>query len=300
MLNQIASTSSTSSEKLPTYEELRAERTLKETFGKLVVDHEEIQKLFVSVAGELESTQKIGESHPLYFSRVLVPLSRSKMTLQEKKFMINKFIEAIPVHQDAARKTASKFHELGKKVEVFPLKVSSYLREEADAGGFWWQLWTGVEDLCMSIWNALYGLLRAMVNTFRHMLSYIDAIHFYCGNILIHECTDPYLNNPTGPFLHVELEMSEPSLLAPEPPSAKDTMRNAKIECKEIANKLNGFEDAWHLVRLGCDNLLQTVTLAREVSSIPIAYNAHLDTAQMVYGPLVQCLLAYSTGKSPL
>lgn len=48
-----------------------------------------------------------------------------------------------------------------------------------------------------------------MVNTFRHMLSYIDAIHFYCGNILIHECTDPYLNNPTGPFLHVELEMSE-------------------------------------------------------------------------------------------
>lgn len=65
MLNQIASTSSTSSEKLPTYEELRAERTLKETFGKLVVDHEEIQKLFVSVAGELESTQKIGESHPL-------------------------------------------------------------------------------------------------------------------------------------------------------------------------------------------------------------------------------------------
>lgn len=50
-----------------------------------------------------------------------------------------------------------------------------------------------------------------MVNTFRHMLSYIDAIHFYCGmdiflslfrlNLFLYRCT--------GPFLHVEIEMSE-------------------------------------------------------------------------------------------
>ena len=88
-----------------------------------------------------------------------------------------KMLQAIPVHQDAARKTAAKFHELGKKVEVFPLKVSSYLREEAEAGGFWWNLWTGVEEyvlpfpllaerrinkfpsLCMSIWNVRLSVI---------------------------------------------------------------------------------------------------------------------------------------------
>ncbi len=65
MMDRIASSSSTSSEKLPSYEELRAERNLKETFGKLVIDHEEIQKLFISVAAELEATPKIGEGHAL-------------------------------------------------------------------------------------------------------------------------------------------------------------------------------------------------------------------------------------------
>ncbi len=43
-------------------------------------------------------------------------------------------------------------------------------------------------------------------------------------------------------------------------------MREAKRDCKDVANRLNGFEDAWHLVRLGCDNLLQTISLANEVS----------------------------------
>lgn len=53
------------SAELPTYEEIRAERTLKDAFSKLVKDHEEIQTLFVSVAAELEATQKIGKDHDL-------------------------------------------------------------------------------------------------------------------------------------------------------------------------------------------------------------------------------------------
>ena len=46
---------------------------------------------------------------------------------------------------------------MGKKIEIFPLKVSSYLREEAEAGGFWWHLWTGVEEcvLSVSVWDLL-------------------------------------------------------------------------------------------------------------------------------------------------
>ena len=53
------------SETLPSYEEIRAERTLKDAFSKLVKDHEEIQKLFISVAAELEATEKIGKDHEL-------------------------------------------------------------------------------------------------------------------------------------------------------------------------------------------------------------------------------------------
>ena len=33
------------------------------------------------------------------------------------------------MHQDAAKRTSERFHELGKEVEVFPSKVASYLRQ---------------------------------------------------------------------------------------------------------------------------------------------------------------------------
>lgn len=55
-------------------------------------------------------------------------------------------LQAIPVHQKAAKQNSERFHELGKQVEVFPVKVSSYLRQEADKGGFWYSLWSGVEE----------------------------------------------------------------------------------------------------------------------------------------------------------
>ena len=54
--------------------------------------------------------------------------------------------QAIPVHQQAAKRTSERFHELSKQVEVFPVKVSSFLRQEADKGGFWASLWSGVEE----------------------------------------------------------------------------------------------------------------------------------------------------------
>lgn len=215
------------SEKLPTYEEIRAERTLKDAFSKLVKDHDEIQKLFVSVAAELEATPKIGKDHHLCsewntlrkvsiancaelgrsadtvracsntgnctetpnstqanvlasstvrrgqlycktlrpikavdFSTILIPLSRSRMTLPEKHLMIDKFLEAIPAHQEAARLVAVKFQELSKDVEIFPVKVSSYLRNEAEGTGLLAGIWSGVEELCMSIWNVRLNSVR--------------------------------------------------------------------------------------------------------------------------------------------
>ncbi|THG94362.1 hypothetical protein EW026_g7097 [Hermanssonia centrifuga] len=164
--------------KLPSYEELQAERDLKQSFASLSRDHEDIQQLFKSVASKLETTPKIGEDNELCkewdqlakrhrklykdsqlnasqcanflnnYETVLVPLSFGRMTLAEKRFMINKFLEdqVIPVHQEAARRTSERFQELAKQVEVFPVKVSSYLRQEADKGGFWYGLWSGVEE----------------------------------------------------------------------------------------------------------------------------------------------------------
>lgn len=55
-------------------------------------------------------------------------------------------LQTIPIHQEAARKTSQRFHELAKQVEVFPIKVSSHLRQEAEKGGFWDSFWTGVEE----------------------------------------------------------------------------------------------------------------------------------------------------------
>ena len=80
------------------------------------------------------------------FSTILVPLSRSSMTLPEKHLMIDKFLEAIPAHQDAARKNALKFQELSKDVEIFPVKVASYLRNQAEGTGLLAGIWSGVEE----------------------------------------------------------------------------------------------------------------------------------------------------------
>ena len=51
--------------KLPSYEEIQAERELKETFAHLEKDHEDLQELFKKVATQLETTPQIGEDHEL-------------------------------------------------------------------------------------------------------------------------------------------------------------------------------------------------------------------------------------------
>ncbi|TCD65343.1 hypothetical protein EIP91_002781 [Steccherinum ochraceum] len=302
------------SESLPSYEEIRAERSLKDAFSKLVKDHDEIQRLFISVAAELEATEKIGKDHELCkewnilrqkhrklyrdsqlnasqcasffnnFSTILVPLSRSRMTLPEKHLMIEKFLEAIPAHQESARKVANKFQELSKDVEIFPVKVSSYLRNQAEGSGLLAGIWSGVEELCLSIWNALYGLLTAIVNAFRDMLGCIAKIRFSCVGVV-----------------GVEFELrSSASRVSSETHRRRPSLAQAFRDCEDISENLNGFEDAWYCVRLACESLLSSVLMAKNVYSIPAAHDANMKSAASVYTPLVQCLLAYAAGKSPL
>ena len=54
--------------------------------------------------------------------------------------------QTIPIHQEAAKRTSARFHDLSKQVEVFPMKVSSYLRQQADQGSWLTALWSGVEE----------------------------------------------------------------------------------------------------------------------------------------------------------
>ncbi|KAH9948622.1 hypothetical protein B0H21DRAFT_732257 [Amylocystis lapponica] len=297
----------------PPYEPVGNPIKLKESFVTLVDNQVEIQKLFRSVSGQLETTAQIGEGHPLCeewnklrqrhrklyrdsqqnarqcasflqnYAVILVPLAQSTMDPEQKKFMINKFLEAIPAHHDSARQTAKKFNELAKKVEVFQLKVANELRGKAEpSGGFFASLWTGIEELCMSIWQALRGLLTAIVDAFRAMLSRIQTVRLFCG-------------------VRVDIEFNRYSSMTPaacEMTSAA-TSRQVKEDCKELSDRLTVFEEAWHVVRMNCSELLTNVAMANSFTEIPAACDAHLGMAEAAYTPLVECLQAYAAGKSP-
>lgn len=197
------------------------------------------------------------------YGAVLVPLSQGQMSVAEKKLMINKFLEVrlhlstaaaicipilqtIPIHQHAAKKTAARFHELGKYVEVFPMKVSNYLRQEAEGGGFWESFWTGVEEYAILYTRAVYllmlsfakvvyvnlegkriatanestfrhlfrqvlqGLLVAIVNSFQKMLSRVANIRFSCGEYTTTHCISHSSIDPiSGPFVRIDIQLSD-------------------------------------------------------------------------------------------
>ena len=65
MAERIASEPYPTHMRLPSYDELQAERDLKETFAQLEKDHEDLQGLFRKVSIELETSQQIGEEHQL-------------------------------------------------------------------------------------------------------------------------------------------------------------------------------------------------------------------------------------------
>ncbi|EED79928.1 predicted protein [Postia placenta Mad-698-R] len=253
---------------------------LRESFATLVNDQLEIQNLFKSVACQLETTPQLGEHHPL--AEEWNTLRQSSMAIKDKKIMIDKFLEAITVHQDTARRVATKFHELGKDVERFQLKVASALRCQAEPSGFLQSIWSGLEEICMTIWQTLHKLLRAMIDTFRSMLSRIRTIRVHC-------------------VVRVDIEFSQyshlPSDMQDDSPRA--TAARVMADCKELTDQLSGFEDAWHTVRLSCADLLINLAMAKSMTSVPAVFDANVRSAGIIYTPLVECLRAYSLGRAP-
>ncbi|KAH9839099.1 uncharacterized protein C8Q71DRAFT_855747 [Rhodofomes roseus] len=295
----------------PPYTNDNAEE-LKKCFATLLNDQQEIQKLFKSVAGQLETTPQIGEHHPLTeewntlrqrhrrvyrdsqhnasqcasflhnYVEVVIPLSQSKMPIREKKVMVTRFLEAIAIHQENAKKSADKFSELGKGVETFQLKIAAALRGQAESQGFFTKVWSGLEELCMSIWQALYKLLTQLVKTFQRLLSGINSVHFSLGPLR------------TDIRFHPYSEVQDELRMGP-----RSTVSQVKDDCRELTEKLTAFEEAWEIVKLSCADLLINLAMARSMTAVPAAFDSNVRSAQRVYSPLVECMRAYSQNRSP-
>ncbi|RPD53188.1 hypothetical protein L227DRAFT_581532 [Lentinus tigrinus ALCF2SS1-6] len=309
---------------LPTYHDVqaaqRARTELKQNFITLTNDQLDIQELFRTVAAQLESTPEIGEGHALCvewnefrqrhrriyrdsqqnaglcahflknFGEILVPLSQSKdVSLKQKQAMIAKFLEIIPVHLNASRANAEKFNDLSKDVEMFPRKVASALRVKAEPLGFFESLWTGIEELCMTIWQTLRRLLIKMVYTFKVALERLEKLRFSCFGI------------------SVDVHLHEYRSLEPDGAGHEMTTRELAGEvqdsCDALATKLTAFESAWHVVHLACSKLSSDLAMAKSFTvahpPIPQACDSNLRAANLVHTPLMACLNAYAVGKSP-
>ncbi|KAH9929590.1 uncharacterized protein BXZ73DRAFT_90431 [Epithele typhae] len=322
---------------LPTYADVetaqRARAELRHNFATLNSDQLDIQELFRTVAdrdglvGEWndlrqthrkiyrESQQNAGMcSHFLKnFAEILVPLSQSPdVSIEQKRVMIGKFLETIPVHLKAARRNAELFSELAKDVEHFPRKVASALRIKAEPTGFFESVWTGIEEICMNIWQTLNKLLTKLVYVFKVALARLENLSFTCWGISVALQIRPGEQPVSSPVACRTVAHAAPSsfpqgesALAPPGGGTELTTFVGEItdDCDALGAKLTAFESAWQIIRLACSQLSADVALARSFTltypPIPQACDSNLRAAAMVHVPLVECLKAYSMGKAP-
>ncbi|EMD33756.1 hypothetical protein CERSUDRAFT_117849 [Gelatoporia subvermispora B] len=286
---------------------------LKDAFRTLNADHKDIQQLFKSVDTELEGTQHIEqglkqeweELRKKYnrvfrklqrnasrcvtflngYTEILVPTSISPIPFTQKQFMLNKFLETIPVHEEEAEELEACFDDIVHEIEAFQLKVASALRGKDEPTGAWARFWNGVGELCVSIWNAVYKLLVMILKCFGSLLSHIKAVKLSCFAISF------------------SIELREYSTLASTPGKSDQAIAaEVKQDCKLLAEKLDGFKGAWHLAWLNCSNLKTYVQMAQTADSTPAASalsDTSLAKAAMVLVPLTECLRSYSEGKDP-
>ena len=60
------------------------------------------------------------------------------------------FTQTIPVHLNAARENADSFNELAKEVEVFPRKVASALKVQAQSAGILETAWNAITQYVLN------------------------------------------------------------------------------------------------------------------------------------------------------
>ncbi|OCH87623.1 hypothetical protein OBBRIDRAFT_796009 [Obba rivulosa] len=289
---------------------------LKDGFRTLIADHKDIQQLFKSVDTELEGTQQVDEVLKTdwdelrkRYNRVfrksqrnaarcvtflnayvetLVPTSISPTPFDQKQFLLNKFLETIPIHEEEAEELESCFEDIVHDIEAFQLKVASVLRGKEEPIGAWAKFWNGVGEICVSIWKAVYNLLVKILRCFRLLLSHIKVVRLSCFAVSF------------------SIELREYSVLGSDSGRSNQAIAaEVKEDCKLLAEKLCGFKGAWHLVWLNCSHLKTHVQMARTMNAAPtesaanFASDASLAKAAMVLVPLAECLRSYSEGKEP-
>ncbi|RDX54919.1 hypothetical protein OH76DRAFT_1478431 [Lentinus brumalis] len=294
----------------------------REYFATLSSDQLDIQQLFETVAEKLRQAPGIGETHPLCsewnalrkrhrhiyrksqhnagmcarflksFATILVPLSQSKDgSLEHKKLMITRFLEAISVHLEAAKEHTVDFNEISKEVEVFPLKVGSALREASRPVGFLEHVLVWIQDICDAIWKALMRLINNLLDVFK------AAFQGPVKLLRLGVCT------PARYTFFFEMHFDDrPSKQITDADIDERTARERAGEimddCDTLASKLAAFEDAWHAVELACSSLSSDLEMAQTFSDTnnPLlpAFERQLQSAEMVYTPLVECLEAYA------
>ncbi|TBU31626.1 hypothetical protein BD311DRAFT_716262 [Dichomitus squalens] len=228
------------------------------------------------------------------FAEILVPLSQSEdLTIDQKKLMIGKFLETIPVHLNAAHANAESFSELAKDVEVFPRKVASALRIKAEPPGLLASIWTGIEEVCYNVWQTLNRLLTKLVYTFKVALARLEKLRFSCFGISVDIHFNRYESLEPAPLSQNESEEERRERIASE----------VQDNCDALQHKLTAFESAWYIVRLACSRLSSDLALAKTFTTcyppVPQAVDTNLRAAALVHTPLVDCLNAYSTGQLP-
>ncbi|GJE92787.1 hypothetical protein PsYK624_089440 [Phanerochaete sordida] len=300
----------------PAYDETEREQSLQGSFVQLTRQHDEIRVLFMKVANELDASPKVGPEHDLakkwselskkhkklyrdsqqnasacasflkHYADVLVPLSAGQATAEEQKALITNFMEGIPGHQQSARDISTEFGELAEEVERFPALIERERVLQAAEGSWLGKMKSGVQWLCSTIWNALQTLLKSIISAFRTVLSCVKHMRFSCGPFVMH--IEPSTIKATT------------TRSAASSKSTKALKEDIQAATHEIAEKLTGFEDAWHLTSLACADLLRYIERADLLSAMPGSFHAYIAAAeiQSVYYPMVQCMDGYARGKS--
>ncbi|KZT10927.1 uncharacterized protein LAESUDRAFT_809787 [Laetiporus sulphureus 93-53] len=287
---------------------------LKEHFASLANDHAEVQRLFNSVANQLESLDQIGQHHPLYeewstlsqqhrrlhrssvqnagrcasfltnFDEVIRPLSQSDgMSVQGKIFMIGKFRDAVQIHKAAARSTANEFIQVGETIEAFKLKIAGALRQHAEPSNIWAHIWTGLEHLLMNVWQALQKLLNEMINVIRSTAMRIKRIRVSC-------------------IVQIVIEMDELPNSRMTDAQAKarvTTTSDIRDNIDDLTSRLSVFHDVWNVVDAACEDLTVDLELARATIRQSGPRDANLQSARSVYIVLRECMRAYSQNRPP-
>ncbi|PCH35991.1 hypothetical protein WOLCODRAFT_140161 [Wolfiporia cocos MD-104 SS10] len=272
--------------------------SLRKHSANLHEDQHQAQELFRSVASYLESeTLHFDEHHAvreewaklseeyqrLYresrehagdcldflnmYTDIIVPLSQSRLTVDERNSMLKTFIEKIQAHRHSAGETAEKLSELSRKVDHFPQKVTAALQRHAQQQSLWNRLLLKLKGLYEAITKAVQKLVMVIVRMLPERI-----------------------NLPGGGY--IELFVSYMRLEEYDmTPSPENCIRD---DCESLSGKLSYVAFAWRAMEQACAALRNNVDMAKCHTDIPDIFDAHMEMAEPIFTALKECMQEYT------